>query len=217
MVATLKKWSEYKRTQKISTVFENTIYPKAQHKILPNIEFETVYKLLETLQTPTTWEDYRNRALVVLLYSAGLRINEAIALKWSDISNNHIKVIGKGNKLRYVPLLDQTKDTLNEYRTALKSAIKQEFEYVFISARLKRWHACSAERFFRELVAKHNLPKLTPHSLRHACATHLLKSGCNLRSIQSLLGHSNLETTKRYIQHSTEELMNIHSRIIEKK
>ncbi len=219
MIATWKKWSEYKRTQKIETIFEKTIYPKSKHKILPNIEFETIEKLIDTQENPETWEDYRNRALIVLLYSAGIRINEAINLSWQDInlSANWAQIRGKGNKIRYVPLLESAKTILLEYKAALNKAHPEiTSDKIFISSRLKKWHACTAERFFRQLIQKHNLPKLTPHSLRHACATHLLKSGCNLRTIQSLLGHANLETTKMYIQHSTEELMDIHSKIINK-
>jgi|GEM_PF-1715760 len=218
LIATWRKWVQYKLATKQQhiDVFNKVKYPKAKRAILPNIELQTIEDLLATQQKLEIWQDYRNKALILLLYSSGLRINEALNLQWSDISTNYCKVIGKGGKLRYVPLLAITLKALDEYRKTLKQENIQE-AYVFLGSRGKKWHACSAERLFRNLIAKYGLPKLTPHTLRHACATHLLKSGCDLRTIQSLLGHANLETTKLYIQHSTQELMEIHNRIIDKE
>lgn len=218
LVATWKKWAEYKRTQKIETIFTNILYPKKQHTIFQNIEKQDIATLLSTQRHAQTWQDHRNKTLMLLLYSAGLRINEALNLKWADINHSkkpYAKIYGKGNKIRYVPILPKAYNSLITYKKILEKE-NLNFDIIFLSKNYKKWHACSVERWFRDLNKTYNLSNITPHKLRHACATHLLKAGCNLKTIQTLLGHANLETTKLYIQHSTEELMNIHDSILNK-
>lgn len=217
LIAAWKKWIQFKAQDNIFVDFHKIQYPKMKKKSFIPTQPEDIKKLLST--TCSTWQELRMQAFITLLYTTGLRINEALNLKWDDIQNNngraYCKVKGKGSKLRYVPVLAIALEKLQDYKEALKTHSHNDFEYVFIGAKLGKWHACTAEREFRNLVAQLNLPKeITPHSLRHACATHLLKAGCNLRSIQNLLGHSNLETTKIYIQYSTEELQQIHANAI---
>ncbi len=220
LIATWKKWIKFKQNKEIK--FAKLRYPKQKHRTLDNIEVETIESLMEI--TMKKWQDYRNLALIKLLYSTGLRINEALNLKWEDIqysSNNKkehfCKILGKGNKIRFVPLLRETIESIFEYRKQIPEKMEQtEKNYIFTNTKNNKFHACAVAREFRKLVKEKNLQKLSPHSLRHACATHLLKAGSNLRTIQTLLGHSSLETTKIYIQHSTEELMQIHNKILNK-
>jgi integrase/recombinase XerD len=214
LIAAWKKWAKFNQSFNPKTLLEMK-YPKKHSKITKSVEIDVIKKLL-SIDAGIAWQYSRNIALITLLYSTGMRINEALNLTWSNISfsSSYCRIVGaKGNKTRYVPLLDCAKDALYKYLEALKI---QEIaaEYVFIGERLKKWHACSAALMFRQIVKKLQLPKISPHTLRHACATHLLKAGCNLRSIQALLGHANLETTKIYIQHSIEELSDVHKNII---
>lgn len=214
LIASWKKWAKFKckneEHENIRSVFAKIKYPKIQQKVATNIEIEEINKLLATQKVAKTWQELRNKALIILLYSSGIRINEAINLRWKDLSETYCKITGKGSKIRFVPILPAAKLALKEY----KAALDEENEYVFTGQRAKKWHACSAERYFRQLVTQHNLQHITPHTLRHACASHLLKSGCSLRSIQALLGHKNLETTKIYIQHSIEDLKAAHKKAL---
>lgn len=225
-IATWKKWAKFQEqtNKKTNNIFLNMAYPKRTSTILPNIELATIEKLfneqIHRKKEKFTWQALRNQALLTLLYSSGIRINEALNLKWQDLSCNnenstqkyYCKILGKGNKIRYVPILPQTQEILSKYKQTLDDN-QINLPNIFISNQLKKWHACSVARLFREIIDNDDI-KLTPHKLRHACATHLLKSGCSLSTIKALLGHANLETTKLYIQHSTQELMNIHNKII---
>jgi len=225
MIASWRKWAKFKAKDGIEISFNKITYPKAPKKSFPNIELETVEKFIQIY--PKNWKDQRNKAIITLLYSAGLRINEALGLRWTDIQKGqkgqkYLKILGKGGKIRFTPLLPQAFEELMLYKAQIESETAN-FDWdridghIFASNQLKKQHASSVARDFRTICTKENLPPLNPHKLRHACATHLLKSGCNLRTIQTLLGHSSLETTKIYIQHSTEELQNIHKKIIDKK
>lgn len=146
----------------------------------------------------------RNQTLVYLLYSVGLRINEALNLRKQDLFDKYIKIQGKGNKIRMVPLFPKIKKMLKDY---IAKTNNDNIEYIFLNNTGKnKWHACAVARLFRETCLINNLKIIHPHILRHACATHLLESKCNLRSIQALLGHTSLEITKRYINFSNEDL-----------
>lgn len=224
LIATWKKWSAYKAKDGIETKFKQLTYPKQKQKTFANIELESIEKFL-SLELKT-WKDYRNKALITLLYSCGLRINEALNLKWDDIKsgqNNakYVKILGKGSKYRYAPILEIAMTELEIYKKQIEKENPEFYweqieNHIFASNNLKKQHACSVARDFRTISARHNLPNLNPHKFRHACATHLLKSGCDLRTIQTLLGHANLETTKIYIQHSTQELHDVHKSMIDK-
>lgn len=216
LIATWKKWVLFKKNPSLTSLFEKISYPKIPDEMHTHIKQSTLEDLLATQANPSSWQDYRNRALIILLYSTGVRINEALGLRWSDVSKKHCKVEGKGSKVRYVPLLPLAYDALCDYKNALMRDMMCGADYVFVGRDLQKWHACAVARYFRKLVRDNNLPALSPHSLRHACASHLLQSGCNLRSIQALLGHASLETTKVYIQHSIEDLKAAHKKVLGK-
>lgn len=219
LIASWKKWAKYKEQEK--SIFNKMKYPRKKEQKREYIEKEAIKQLIKAQATENKkdWEKKRNKALIILIYSSGIRINEALNLKWEDISDSYCRISGKGSKIRYVPLIPIAKETIKEYKESLeKEGIKTEKEeYIFKGSRLKKWQASSAARMLRKIAEKNNLQKLSPHSLRHACATHLLQAGTNLRTIQALLGHSNLETTKTYIQHSLTDLMNTHKKILNNK
>lgn len=217
VIAAWKKWAKFKKLSNFQVSITKIRYPKLEEKIPRSVNFEEIKSMLNEKED---WQNLRNNALIILLYGTGIRINEALNLKWSDFSNNcfddnddakYCRIAGKGNKIRFVPILNETANFLKKYKDALSEKLK----YVFVGNSLKsKWHACSVARLFRKIILEKNLPKITPHSLRHSCATHLLKSGCNLRNIQNLLGHSNLETTKVYVKYPNHELRRIYEKAI---
>ena len=132
----------------------------------------------------------RNRALVELVYSAGLRSAEAVALDLADVDfeQEHVRVLGKGGKERVVPLGEEAAHHLARYlRDARPELARGANDAVFLSARGRRLDTSTLRRL---------LPH--PHRLRHSFATHLLEGGADLRTIQELLGHSSLSTTQVY-------------------
>lgn len=171
-------------------------------KSLPHyLTEEEVYKLLDfSLNTPF---DYRNKAMLELLYATGIRVSELVNLKLNNLHLNEdlIRVMGKGSKERICPISEICEKYLriyiNEYRNGLLK--NKTSEYLFIN---NFGNAITRQGFFKNLkqIAKiQGIEKeISPHTLRHSYATHLLSHGADLRIIQELLGHSDLSTTEIY-------------------
>ncbi|MBY0553888.1 tyrosine-type recombinase/integrase [bacterium] len=144
----------------------------------------------------------RKKALFLLLYGGGLRISEACKIKWSDIQfkEKRILILGKGSKERYAALPAFSMDFLKE----LHSQKNKEDIYVFGT---KALHTRIGYGYIRELGSSAGLmASIHPHSLRHSYATHMLASGANLRTLQTLLGHESLQATEKYTHLSVDHL-----------
>ncbi|MEM9422599.1 MAG: tyrosine recombinase XerC, partial [Pseudomonadota bacterium] len=173
---------------------------------------------------PKSWVAARDTALFALLYGAGLRLSEALNLNWKDVSGRPkaLRVVGKGNKERDIPLLPQILDRIAFYRKALEAekqnaALAALLEHkgdapLFLGARGKRLSPTVAQRQLRALRPLLGLDdSATPHALRHAFATHLLSAGTDLRAIQDLLGHASLGATQRYTDVNMDQLMEVYA------
>ena len=164
------------------------------------LSIEEVDKLLDIpLNTPF---DYRNKAMLELMYGSGLRVSELINLTVYDLDFNNATIIikGKGNKERLVPLGEVAIYYLEQYLTQRPALMKKKrCDALFLNA---RGTAISRQGFFKNLKAilrsKGLNENISPHTLRHSFATHLLEGGADLRSIQLMLGHSDISTTKIY-------------------
>ena len=146
----------------------------------------------------------RNRALVELVYSAGLRASEAVGLDLADVDfdREQLHVRGKGGKERLVPLGEEAAHVLARYlHEARPALVRGAVDAVFVSARGKRLDTSTLRRVFAH-----------PHRLRHAFATHLLEGGADLRTIQELLGHSSLSTTQLYSHVDGRRLRRVYDR-----
>ncbi len=152
----------------------------------------------------------RDAALMCLLYGAGLRINEALSLNCGDLptEGNPLRVTGKGNKQRIVPLLPAVRAALAQYLRLHPNPGRGQ--PLFLGARGARLNAGVVQKTLRDFRRLNGLPEhATPHALRHSFATHLLAAGADLRSIQELLGHASLSTTQRYTDVDTDRLMQV--------
>jgi integrase/recombinase XerD len=149
-------------------------------------------------------EGQRNRAILEVLYSCGLRVSEVCSLRLSDLylGEGFIRVTGKGDKQRLVPISDRAVAELKAYFVDRNTIpIKKGYEdYVFISERLKKpLSRIMVFHFIKELVGLVGIKKnVSPHTFRHSFATHLLEGGANLRVIQAMLGHESISTTEIY-------------------
>lgn len=142
------------------------------------------------------WVQKRNFAFFFLIYQTGLRISEALSIQRKHLGE-YLAVTGKGDKKRIVPLFKETLEFIAHYLTVCPY---KETSYLFCAKRGKQLSSQSAAKELRLLRERFHLPEfLTPHSLRHACATHLLEGGGELRHIQKLLGHASLNTTQIYM------------------
>lgn len=151
------------------------------------------------------WQDLRDKAIITLLYGGGLRISEALNLNYADLDDAEvIKIKGKGNKERIIPVLPEVKTAIKAY----KNACPYSGEALFYGSKGKRLRPEIVQKKLRSYRGLLGLPDhATPHALRHSFATHLLAEGADLRSIQELLGHSSLGTTERYTHIDSKRLM----------
>lgn len=155
----------------------------------------------------------RDRAILEVFYSCGLRVGELTALNIDsiDLQQGLVRVLGKGGKERLVPLGQKARDALMRYLDFRGE--RQVDDALFLNYRGGRLSARSIERNFKKLLLQAGLVKdVTPHSLRHSFATHLLDGGADLRAIQELLGHASLSTTQKYTQVSLDHLMDVYDR-----
>ena len=210
-ISTLKTYYKFLTiTNKIKTNPMDFIVIPKQSKILPTVL--SIEEVLILLDIPLiNAYDFRNKAMLEVMYATGLRISELINLKLSniDLDLNIVKTIGNGNKERIIPIGDYATEYLKEYiynyrHTFLK---RENSEYVFLN---KSGTKMSRQMFFKiiqKLAQGKNIKtKFSPHTLRHSFATHMLEYGADLRTIQELLGHSNISTTQIYTHMSTDKL-----------
>ena len=178
--------------------------PRVPHSVPKALSEDEALEVVSCVQELSLedWVGKRDLAILTLLYGAGLRIGEALALNAGDApprgTNTTLRVMGKGNKERIVPVLPQVSDSINDYIEASPRALKGD-DPLFIGVRGKRLNAGVVQKKVRQLRQILGLPETaTPHALRHSFATHLLAGGGDLRTIQELLGHASLSTTQRY-------------------
>lgn len=158
------------------------------------------------------WQGLRDSAIITLLYGCGLRISEALNLNGTDIPSKTTSIIikGKRNKERMVPLLPVVHTAINAYKKACPYNIQQSTP-LFYSARGKRCNARAIQLAMQKVRAALGLPdSATPHALRHSFATHLLSAGGDLRTIQELLGHTDLKATQVYADVDAAKLKDIY-------
>ena len=158
--------------------------------------------------------EQRDRAMLELMYSSGLRVAELSSLNLDDINLDEglVKVMGKGRKERIVPVGGKAQEALRSYLVE-KMLQKKGDKALFVSRNGKRLDTRGVRRIVRKYSLALGLPgKVSPHTLRHTFATHLLQSGADLRVIQELLGHSSLSTTQKYTHLDITHLMDIYDK-----
>lgn len=190
--------------------------PKAKERLprpVTETDADALIDAAATLKTSTrkeNWEQARDAALITLLYGAGLRISEALSLRWSDTPlGETLRIKGKGAKMRLVPVVPAAREAVAAYQELCPYGGEAD-DPLFYSTRGKPLSATLAQRTMAKLRAALGLPdSATPHALRHGFATHLLSAGGDLRAIQELLGHSSLAATQRYTKIDRENLLKV--------
>jgi integrase/recombinase XerD len=178
--------------------------PKIGRKLPDTLSLEDVDNLIAAIDLSTP-EGERNRAILETLYSCGLRVTELITLKISDLffDEGFIKITGKGNKQRFVPVAKSTQKYIELYKNNIRThlnIVKGFEDTLFLNRRGKQLTRAMIFTIIKTLAVKINLSKnISPHTLRHSFATHLLENGADLRSIQMMLGHESITTTEIYV------------------
>lgn len=184
--------------------------PKIPHKLPRPLEEIQAFRLLDDMPDDA-WSALRDRALFTLLYGCGLRIDEALSLNIDNLPRDgFLRVVGKGNKERQVPILEAVTKAIEDYRDACPFP-ETPARALFLGLKGKRLAQGVVQKAMRDLRKQLNLPDTaTPHALRHSFATHLLQNGANLREIQELLGHASLSTTQRYTDVNFDDLKDVY-------
>ncbi|MDE5587023.1 MAG: tyrosine-type recombinase/integrase, partial [Bacilli bacterium] len=166
---------------------------------------------LLNIETVTPF-DYRNKAMLELLYGTGLRISELLSLTLNDVDlvNCTVRCMGKGRKERIVPINDFIIDSLSKYLEVRSQLEKKErHNQLFLNNHGKPITRQGFFKMLKKLLAEKGLnPNTSPHTLRHSFATHLLENGADLRVIQEMLGHSDISTTRIYTHISNQQVRN---------
>lgn len=217
IISTLRRFYRYQlRENKIQTDPTALIELPKLDKPLPSSLSEAQIEDLLVATDLNTDLGLRDRSMMELLYATGLRVSELVSLKYSQLSLQQgvLRVIGKGDKERLVPMGDEAVEWINRYIDEARPNLmkgKGVSEYLFVT---KRGTAMSRQAFWylikRYAVVAGITQKLSPHTLRHAFATHLLNHGADLRVVQLLLGHSDLSTTQIYTHIAKARLQSLH-------
>ncbi|WP_427875079.1 site-specific tyrosine recombinase XerD [Flavobacterium sp. MMS24-S5] len=178
--------------------------PKTGRKLPDTLSLQEIDALIGNIDLSTN-EGERNRAMLETLYGCGLRVSELISLKISDLffDEGFIKITGKGNKERFVPIGSLTQKYIDIYRNAIRCNLnikKGAEDTLFLNRRGNQLTRAMVFTIIKDLAQKMGLKKnISPHTLRHSFATHLLENGADLRSIQLMLGHESITTTEIYV------------------
>ena len=219
LISTLRRFYRYlQREGRIEISPVELIEPPKQGRSLPDTVTED--EVVALLHAPDLQQaaGVRDRAMLELLYATGLRVSELIELELSrcSLQNGVIRVLGKGSKERLVPMGDEAVDWINLYLLEARPALmhgKGTCDQVFVTnrgsgmTRQAFWYAIK-----KYAVQAGIRRKISPHTLRHAFATHLLNHGADLRVVQLLLGHSDLSTTQIYTHVAKARLQEIHKK-----
>lgn len=212
-ISTLKSFYKYLKINKIVKVnpMDQINNPKTK-KTLPKVLSEEEINDLLDIELKTNF-DYRNKAMLELMYSSGLRVSELINLNVNDIDleNDTVKIFGKGSKERIIPLNDFAKEALREYIMVHRKELFKHGEnnYLFLNNHGNKMTRQGFFKILKKITQEKNIKTdFSPHTLRHSFATHLLKYGADLRSIQELLGHSDISSTQIYTHVTNEKLEN---------
>jgi len=193
-------FEDYRKTNPLALIES----PKIGRKLPDTLSIEEIDRLISSIDLSNP-QGERNRAIIETLYSCGLRVSELTNLKISDLffDEGFIKVTGKGNKQRFVPISPLTQKYINLYKNEVRPHVPIVEAYrdtLFLNRRGKQLTRAMIFTIVKQLAEKTGLNKtISPHTFRHSFATHLLENGADLRAIQLMLGHESITTTEIYM------------------
>jgi integrase/recombinase XerD len=190
---------------------ENITSPKVGKPLPDAISISQVRQLLAQPGEKSTPEAKRDSAMLQLLYASGMRVSELVSLNLNDVDTGggYVRCFGKGNKERMVPIYPQAARTVEEYVKEVRPKLvrNDEEKALFVNQRGDRLTRQGLWQILKAYAKSAGLgKKVTPHTLRHSFATHMLSGGADLRSVQELLGHANISTTQIYTHLTSEHI-----------
>lgn len=216
-LATLRSFYKFlvKRNRLSSNPVMSVRTPKQEKKLPHFLEYEEVKRLLETPPTDN-WLGARDRAILETLYSTGIRVSELVGLNMDDVDflGEVVHVRGKGKKERIAPISSSALQVIQhymEFRNKRAQSGNFDSKVLFVNKHGRRLSTRSVRRKMDKYLKMAGLdPSISPHTLRHSFATHMLNNGADLRSVQELLGHQSLSTTQVYTHLTTKKLKEVY-------
>lgn len=217
MISSLRKFHQYLRQERYTKTnpMQHIETPKKAQKLPKTLSLKEVVKLIETPK-PIDKYGIRDRAILEVMYATGLRVTELISLKKDDLhlSLGLIQTLGKGEKERIIPLGDMAIKWIKVYLDRSRPQLankQQDVPYLFLNHHGQGFSRQGIWKNLKGYVRKAGIKKdVTPHTLRHSFATHLLENGADLRVVQELLGHSDISTTQIYTHITKKRMANVY-------
>ncbi len=217
-ISSLKSFFKYHlKTGTIeATPMAKVISPKIGKRLPVFMKEEDTKKLVEGLnQSTEDWKTLNAKMLITIFYATGMRLSELVNLKEKqiDFSNSQVKVLGKGNKERLIPVSKEIAEAIRNYQQLKKRDFAATDDVLLVTEKGKKMYPKYAYLLVnRMLGAASTLDKKSPHVLRHTFATHLMNNGADLNAVKELLGHSSLASTQVYTHNTIEKLKDIHKK-----
>ncbi len=217
-ISTLKSFFKYQLKQGtlLTSPMATIISPKVKKRLPQFVAEKDINTLFNYVEFPDTWDGKTNRLLLHLFYNTGMRQAELVNLKESHIDkgNSNIKVLGKGNKERILPVSKELMELIQVYMDTKRIKFDQfDRELLLVNLKGKRLYPKYVYNVVRQyLSAVTTIDKKSPHVLRHTFATHLMNNGADLNAVKELLGHSSLAATQIYTHNTIEKLKDIYKR-----
>lgn len=217
-ISSLKSFFKYhlKTGQIASTPMARVVSPKSGSRLPEFVKEEDTDRMLQGLAAGTEdWQGWNARLLITVFYATGMRLSELLNLKEQqvDMYRSQVKVLGKGNKERVIPLAAEVLALIRAYKEEKRRLFPEPGETLLVTEKGKKLYPRYAWALVnRYLGESSSLSKKSPHVLRHTFATHLMNNGADLNAVKELLGHSSLATTQIYTHNTIEKLKDIHKK-----
>ena len=214
-ISTLKSFYKYLKENDVIKSSPALIikYPKADKKLPNFVHYNELESMINATKKDTFYE--RDDSIIELMYATGVRVSELVNIKLDDIDfeTNSIRILGKGSYMRTVYFGEYARDAIFKYMNGLRIKLLngKESEYLFLNKNGNNITTRGIQKIIDKIVSETEVKtKVSPHTLRHTFATHLLDNGCDLRSVQELLGHKNINTTEVYTHVTSERLKDVY-------
>nr|WP_269668490.1 tyrosine recombinase XerC [Staphylococcus kloosii] len=213
-ISTLRSFYEYWMTRDESVVnpFVQLVHPKKE-QYLPHFFYEEEMEALFKTVSSDAKKGLRDRVILELLYATGIRVSELVNIREQDLdmSSPGVKVLGKGNKERFIPFGEFCNQSIEAYLSQFKPKLNSDHNFLLVNMKGDPITERGVRFVLNDVVKRTaGVTDIHPHKLRHTFATHMLNEGADLRTVQSLLGHVNLSTTGRYTHVSNEQLRKVY-------
>lgn len=213
-ISSLKSFYKYLNLEEIINYnpFNYVSLPKKETKLPRYLTYDELLQIFHSLEIKTNY-DLRDRLILELMYATGIRVSELISVKIHDLdfNNQSIKVLGKGDKERIVYYNDVVKKLLKKYLDIYDTLNKKKSNYLILNQKGEKLTTAGISYIINKVIKKISFKKhITPHMLRHSFATHLLNNGCDILTVQELLGHASISTTGIYTHVTLDQIKDVY-------